>query len=802
MAAAEGIKAGSQIAGYRVVDRIGRGGMAVVFRAHDERLGRIVALKVLAPVLADDKAFRQRFIRESRAAAAVDDPHIIPVFEAGDAGGVLFIAMRYVAGGDVRSLLRRAGPLPVMRAASIISPVAAALDAAHAAGLVHRDVKPANMLIDTGPGRPDHVYLSDFGLSKGALSSAGLTGSGLFLGTPDYVSPEQIAGRKVDGRADQYALACAAFEMLSGQPPFPRDHDIAVIYAHASEPPPALASRRPGSPAAADAVLAKALAKDPADRYGTCQEFGESLREAMGLGPYDIGAASSNEERSATVVVPRGTTSPDPDAGAEHVSGLATGMRDDEETLTVGAAPDGEMLMPAPGGVGVSARPDDTVNRAAPLAGVKASDESPDPDGQARQVPAGAGSLRASGSGPANKRRSRGLVLAAAGTVLVVAAVWAVVSLHQGPAAKEPHHHSARRASALVPMKPVPSGSLQAVIAGSGRTVWAIGSSGSGQPLIERWNGTTWSHVPAPAITDVNIYGAAAGPGGTAWAVGASSSCSSACSNSAFITSLRTLVLHWDGTTWSRIPAPSPRRGAILYSVAAEQDGTAWAVGCSPCINVTKTLILHWDGTSWSRFRNPGDTGLNGVAAGPGGTAWAVGSHIWHWNGSAWTRVPSPKARVLRAITVAPDGTAWAVGNDCAPCSGTQQRAQTVALHWDGARWSRVPSPSPAGIAELNSVSTGPGGTAWAAGPSCAPGCEYGYNDLQGHTLILRWDGSAWAQVPSPNPGHSDTLSAVAAGNNGSAWAAGQTCISQCNTSSAKYQTLILRWNGTAWVRG
>jgi serine/threonine-protein kinase len=246
MAAGESVGPGARIAGYRVLDRVGRGGMAVVFRADDERLGRVVALKVLAPVLAEDDAFRQRFIRESRAAAAVDDPHIIPVFEAGEAGGVLFLAMRYVAGGDVRLLVRRTGPLTASRAASIVSPVASALDAAHAVGLVHRDVKPANMLIDARRGRPDHVYLSDFGLSKGALSSVGLTGSGLFLGTPDYVAPEQIAGREVDGRADQYALACTVFEMLSGQPPFSRDHGMAVIYAHASELPPALTSRCPG----------------------------------------------------------------------------------------------------------------------------------------------------------------------------------------------------------------------------------------------------------------------------------------------------------------------------------------------------------------------------------------------------------------------------------------------------------------------------------------------------------------------------------------------------------------------------
>ncbi|HJZ03865.1 MAG TPA: serine/threonine-protein kinase, partial [Streptosporangiaceae bacterium] len=200
-----GFASGSRIAGYRLEEQIGQGGMAVVFRAQDERLQRQVALKVLSPALAADEAFRHRFIRESRSAAAVDDPHIIPVFEAGDADGVLFIAMRYVPGGDAGTLVHRQGPLPVARAATIISAVASALDAAHAAGLVHRDLKPANMLVDARPGRPDHVYLSDFGLTKGALSSASLTGTGHVLGTLNYCAPEQIQGRRVDARTDEYA---------------------------------------------------------------------------------------------------------------------------------------------------------------------------------------------------------------------------------------------------------------------------------------------------------------------------------------------------------------------------------------------------------------------------------------------------------------------------------------------------------------------------------------------------------------------------------------------------------------------
>ena len=275
---------GSLVAGYRLESEVGAGGMAVVFRARDERLGRLVALKILAPALASDEEFRRRFIAESRAAAAVDDPYIIPVYEAGEASGVLFIAMRFVQGGDLRLILRREGALPPARAAAFISPVASALDAAHGAGLVHRDVKPANILVDTRAGRPEHVYLSDFGVAKAAASSLARTAAGQFLGTVGYSAPEQIKGQPVDGRTDQYALACVTYQLLTGALPFERDQGVAaVMFAHMSEPPPSLGV---GLPAAADQVLAKALAKVPEKRYESCQEFADALREALGLAPY------------------------------------------------------------------------------------------------------------------------------------------------------------------------------------------------------------------------------------------------------------------------------------------------------------------------------------------------------------------------------------------------------------------------------------------------------------------------------------------------------------------------------------
>jgi serine/threonine protein kinase len=289
-----GLRPGSVVAGFRLEERIGRGGMAEVFRAVDERLGRPVALKILSPALTADGAFRVRFINESRAAANVEHPHIIPVYAAGESSGMLFIAMRYVRGGDARSLLRKTGPLSGGRAWSILSQVAAALDAAHQHGLVHRDVKPANMLLDVSSGlagshAADHVYLTDFGISKQA-QSAGLTVTGQIVGTLDYAAPEQIEGRPVDGRTDLYSLACSAFELLSGAPPFPRGQGPALIYAHLSTPPPPVTATRPDLSTAADRVLAKAMAKAADQRYVTCAQFAADLGRALRLLPGQVEA--------------------------------------------------------------------------------------------------------------------------------------------------------------------------------------------------------------------------------------------------------------------------------------------------------------------------------------------------------------------------------------------------------------------------------------------------------------------------------------------------------------------------------
>jgi tRNA A-37 threonylcarbamoyl transferase component Bud32 len=274
---------GSEVAGYRVEAFISRGGMAVVYRAHDRRLGRRVALKLLAPELSQDERFQQRFLRESRLAASIDHPNIIPIYEAGESRGLLYIVMRYVEGSDLQAVLDRDGPLELPRMASILSQVGAALDAAHARGLVHRDVKPGNILIASGAGRedPDHVYLTDFGLTKRSSSLSGLTTTGHFIGTMDYIAPEQIGSKPVDARTDIYSLGCVLYQGLTGDPPFDRDDEAALLWAHLVERPPPVSSRRPDVPPGVDAVVARAMAKAPEDRHGSCRELVAEFQAAI-----------------------------------------------------------------------------------------------------------------------------------------------------------------------------------------------------------------------------------------------------------------------------------------------------------------------------------------------------------------------------------------------------------------------------------------------------------------------------------------------------------------------------------------
>jgi hypothetical protein len=265
---------GTVLGGYRILEPLGSGGTSVVYRAQHVRLGRPAALKLLAPGLGEAD-FSDRFLRESQLVASLDHPSIVPVYDAGEQDGLLYIAMACVEGSDLKTLLATEGRLPTRRALRIVGQIAAALDAAHARGLVHRDVKPANILVGTDA----RAYLSDFGVVK-EVASNGSTRTGAFIGTIDYCAPEQIEGREVDARTDVYALACVLYECLAGTPPFHRPSDVAILNAHLHSPPAKLTRAVPGVPPALEHVIAKALSKSPLDRYASTGEFLTAARAA------------------------------------------------------------------------------------------------------------------------------------------------------------------------------------------------------------------------------------------------------------------------------------------------------------------------------------------------------------------------------------------------------------------------------------------------------------------------------------------------------------------------------------------
>jgi serine/threonine-protein kinase len=308
---------GSDFAGYRIDVVLGRGGMGEVYKAENPRLGTALALKVLNVDLTGNEIFRERFIREARAAASLDHPNVIPVFDVDEHDGIPYIAMRYVEGRDLKTVIQQEGPLSVERTLALLEPVASALDWAHPRGLIHRDVKPANILIEERAGaRSDHVYLSDFGVAKSGITQ-GLTSPDEFVGTIEYVAPEQIRGKKLDGRSDIYALGCIVFECLSGVVPFDRDSAVSLMYAHLEEPPPRLTEHSPGLPGELDDVIRIALAKSPDERYSTGAALMGAVRAAAEGSPVSRLAPptviTQKPPVGETVVRPREEIVPEPE---------------------------------------------------------------------------------------------------------------------------------------------------------------------------------------------------------------------------------------------------------------------------------------------------------------------------------------------------------------------------------------------------------------------------------------------------------------------------------------------------------
>ena len=315
---------GAEIAGYRLEEVIGEGGMGVVYRARQLDLDRPVALKLILATHRGDPEFKQRFQRESQLAAAIDHPNVVPIFQAGEANGHLYIAMRYVAGTDLAELLAVEAPLSPTRAARLATEIAGGLDAAHEAGLVHRDIKPANVLLDSS----EHVYLTDFGLTKQVDSRSQHTQTGLWFGALPYAAPEQIESKPLDARADIYALGCVLFEALTGRRPYERDNDMAVMWAKVHEDAPLPSSLNPGLPPEFDDVLAKAITRRPADRFASA---GDLARAAEG-------AASGRTEVEPERTVARGAAAGHPTVPLPSPEGPRRSSRLPRWLLPVGGA--------------------------------------------------------------------------------------------------------------------------------------------------------------------------------------------------------------------------------------------------------------------------------------------------------------------------------------------------------------------------------------------------------------------------------------------------------------------------------
>lgn len=324
-----GLSPGTVFGGYRIDSLVARGGMGVIYRATQLALDRAVALKVVAPELVNDETFRERFKREALLAAAIDHPNILPVYEAGEVDGQLFLAMRYLVGTDLDSLIRRERVLTPERAAALLVQVGSALDAAHHRGLVHRDVKPANILIAEEYGE-ERAYLTDFGLTKSTASDDHLTRTGYMVGTLDFVAPEQVQGGQVDGRADTYSLACVMYEAVTGSVPFDRPSDAAKLWAHLSDPPPSAAEASPTVSAELDAVIRRGMAKQPEQRYPSSGEFARAARAAAAapvassqLGRTEIGVTQVDPIDGLTQIDP-GAVPSSPTPVAQPVAAART----------------------------------------------------------------------------------------------------------------------------------------------------------------------------------------------------------------------------------------------------------------------------------------------------------------------------------------------------------------------------------------------------------------------------------------------------------------------------------------------
>ena len=684
---------GCDWAGYRLLAVLGRGGMGTVYKAGQPRIGRLVALKVMAPELAADDVFRARFLTESSTAASLSHPNIIPIYDMGPCEDLLYIAMRYVAGADLRAVLQAHGRLSPSQALLLIGQTARALDAAHRCGLVHRDVKPGNILVERGADDddPDHVYLADFGITKHVASRSGLTSTGQLMGTIDYTAPEQIQDRPIDSRTDIYSLGCVLYECLTGHVPFEKDLDAAVIWAHVEELPPAPSTVQPGLPRGIDDVIFRALAKEPGDRYLTCRDMVAAARSAFpGLGqnpPTVLAPPSDPDDRTTRQPPGMPPSSPDPQIG-----------------LSAGT-PDGPAAMRAASGQRAH-----FPRRYGAARAVSGADDRPTEiyrrgGEHARALPAGHIPPPGTEPAPRHRKRPSRRLAALGGLVLIIAAAlgtWAVTRQGgapqhkaQGGAPQGPVPAEVAGAWRLAHNSPFPVQQVPAAVLNS--RIWVAGGLIDAQdatartefydPAIDTWSPGPPLPIPlhhAMMVTYRNtlvVIGGFAPQGGDVLGT----------------TSARVLFLNQAQNGWTDGPRLHIARGAGAAAVVGDKIIVVGGRTGATEKPVTPTEIF--DGTSWHDAASIPIPGDHPAAASDGTYLYAVGGRkvtvtantaaVQRFNPATgqWTQLPAMPSAASDLGAAIIGGQLVTVGGESPASVFSTVRAYNLAT----STWSALP---------------------------------------------------------------------------------------------------------------
>ena len=787
---------GTEFAGHRLEEVIGHGGMGVVYRARDLELDRVVALKVIAPEYAQDRDFRERFKRESQLAASIKHPNVISIYRAGAEGDQLYITMDYVEGSDLHGVIAVRGRLNPKVAADIVAQVADGLDAAHARGLVHRDVKPANVLVEDHRGR-QQAYLTDFGLTKLATPASALTKTGLIVGTTDYLAPEQIEGRPIDARVDVYALGCVLYEALTGSVPYPRDNNAAKIWAHMSEPVPSVLESGPDIPTEFDAVVRRAMAKDPNHRFLSADEMGRAVTAAAAGSAAEAGGAAAVAPMTGGAPPGGGGSVPTPPPSQQ---GKAATRRVKRKRRVVGE--DGASAPP----VTAAGRPTapasaDTEDKAAAVAQRPAPTRgAAPPPPPVAPGPASAGA-DAAGSPPRRVPNSR--VLLALGAAAVVAVVVAVVLVLGGDDSKD---QSAVTSEPVV-ARPLPAGLAwrelrNAPIARqyAGATavdgsVWVFGGLGVNtssttakayDPVINEWKTGPGLPLPLHHVTAVTYKGDAVVIGGF---VPNGSDLTAETSDRVF--ALR------DGA-WQELPKLNHARAAAGAGVVGDKIVVVGGQAGGKLVPQTEVF----DGDSWKDVADIPTPREHLGAASDGRYVYAVGGRNlasdknspalerYDPGSDSWTKLPDMPTASGSVAAAVVGGRLITVGGE----TPTQVSAAVQAYDVTKKRWSTLP---PMHTARHGVALAAIGDSLYAIGGATAPG--HVGSTRKAEVLDL---SKAPAKAPSQSAGRWRELRnapfarqyAAATAVQGAVWVFGGLGVTTSSTTAKAYDPVINEW--------